>query len=197
MSELTLQELRVAHIGPVNLQVGAGEIVCLSGQSGSGKSLLLRAIADIIPHTGMVLLDRRSALSVPAPQWRRQVGLLPAENQWWYDHVHEHFLQQDTAMLTSLGFGEHSWQWQLANCSTGEKQRLALLRMLSRQPRCLLLDEPTASLDPENTARVESVILDYIGQYQTPVLWVSHSPEQIQRVASRHFKMVNGKLELQ
>ena len=57
MPELTLHNLCVAHVGPVNLQVKAGEIVCLSGASGSGKSLLLRAIADIIPHTGTVLLD--------------------------------------------------------------------------------------------------------------------------------------------
>ena len=195
MPELTLHNLCVAHVGPVNLQVKAGEIVCLSGASGSGKSLLLRAIADIIPHTGTVLLDAQEAANIPAPQWRRQVSLLPAENQWWQDLISEHFSRQDNAMLSSLGFAEPTWQWQVARCSTGEKQRLAMLRMLCNQPRCLLLDEPTASLDPDNTARVESLLREYITKHQTPVLWVSHSREQIQRMAQRHFILCDGKLE--
>jgi putative ABC transport system ATP-binding protein len=195
MPELTLQDLCVAHVGPVNLQAKAGEIVCLSGSSGSGKSLLLRAIADIIPHTGTILLDSQDAAKMPAPHWRKQVSLLPAENQWWQDQVSEHFPQQDNAMLAALGFDTATWQWQIARCSTGEKQRLALLRMLCNQPRCLLLDEPTASLDPENTARMESLLREYITRQQTPVLWVSHSREQIQRMASRHFILHAGKLE--
>lgn len=195
MPDLILQELSVNHIGPVNLQIKGGEIVCLSGASGSGKSLLLRAIADIIPHSGNVLLDEQVAAKTPAPQWRKQVSLLPAENQWWHDHIDEHFRQKDDVLLQALGFDVASWQWQVARCSTGEKQRLALLRLLCNQPRCLLLDEPTASLDPENTARVEAVITDYTRQEQVPVIWVSHSPEQIKRVAQRHFVMRDGKLE--
>ncbi|MBI1423723.1 MAG: ATP-binding cassette domain-containing protein [Gammaproteobacteria bacterium] len=194
MPELTLQDVCVAHVGPINLQLKAGEIVCLSGASGSGKSLLLRAVADIIPHTGMTTLDAAAADSMPAPRWRQQVGLLPAENQWWLDDIGEHFPRQDTALLMGLGFSEASWQWQVARCSTGEKQRLALLRLLCNQPRCLLLDEPTASLDPENIARVEAVLRDYIAQHQAPVLWVSHAPDQIQRVATRHYRLQDGKL---
>ncbi len=195
MPELILQELCVAHVGPVNLQVRAGEVVCISGQSGAGKSLLLRAIADIIPHTGILMLDSQAASSMSAPLWRRQVGLLPAENQWWHDHVQEHFVQRDTAMLNALGFNDATWQWQLAHCSTGEKQRLALLRLLSNQPRCLLLDEPTASLDPDSTVRVEAILKDYIQQQHTPVIWVSHALDQIKRVASRHFVLRDGGLE--
>ncbi|MEJ2360975.1 MAG: ATP-binding cassette domain-containing protein [Gammaproteobacteria bacterium] len=195
MPELTLQQLRVAHVGPVDLHIKASEIVCLSGASGSGKSLLLRAIADIIPHSGQVLLDAQPAQTMTAPHWRKQVGLLPAENQWWQDHVGEHYQNQDNDLLTSLGFDESTWQWQIANCSTGEKQRLALLRLLANQPTCLLLDEPTASLDPDNTRRVEQVLREYIAARQTPVLWVSHSREQIQRMATRQFVMRDGKLE--
>lgn len=194
MPELILQQLCVAHVGPIDLQLKPGEIVCVSGASGSGKSLLLRAIADIIPHTGRAMLDKVPADKMPAPQWRKQVGLLPAENQWWHDHIQEHFSRQDNALLARLGFDASSWQWQVARCSTGEKQRLALLRLLNGQPRCLLLDEPTASLDPENTERVESVLRDYIVSQQAPVLWVSHSRDQIQRMATRHFMLREGKL---
>lgn len=194
MPELTLQEVHVAHVGPVDLHINAGEIVCLSGASGSGKSLLLRAVADIIPHLGRVLLDAQPAQSILAPLWRKQVGLLPAENQWWHEQVCEHFKRRDQALLTSLGFTEATWEWQLANCSSGEKQRLALLRLLENQPQCLLLDEPTASLDPENTERVEAVLRRYVDTRQAAVLWVSHSREQIQRVATRHFIMRDGQM---
>lgn len=195
MPDLILQALSVEHVGPIDLVIRAGEIVCLSGASGSGKSLLLRAIADLIPHGGQVALGEQVAAKLPAPQWRKQVGLLPAENQWWHDHIGEHFVQRDHTLLQAVGFAEQTWQWQVARCSTGEKQRLALLRLLCNQPRCLLLDEPTASLDPTNTARVEALILDYVRQQQVPVLWVSHSPEQIKRVAQRHFTLRDGKLE--
>jgi len=185
----------VAHVGPVNLEVAAAEIVCISGASGSGKSLLLRAVADIIPHQGQALLDAQAANSIAAPLWRRQVSLLPAENQWWHDTIHEHFESRDNGLLSALGFSDSTWDWELARCSSGEKQRLALLRQLSREPRCLLLDEPTASLDPENIERVETVLRDYIEARQSPVLWVSHSREQIRRMAARHFIVRNGKLE--
>lgn len=195
MSELTLQDVCVAHVGPVSLQIKASEVVCISGASGIGKSLLLRAIADIIPHTGLILLDNVSATELPAPQWRKQVALLPAENQWWYDYIQEHFAQHDNALLAAFGFEPVTWEWQVARCSTGEKQRLALLRLLSHQPRCLLLDEPTASLDPENTERVEAVLRKYIATHQSPVLWVSHSRDQVSRMAQRHFVMQKGKLE--
>lgn len=184
----------MAHIGPVNLQVNPGEIVCVSGKSGIGKSLLLRAIADIIDHTGQVSLGQQVASAMPAPQWRRQVSLLPAENQWWLDNVYEHFASKDNVLLEQLGFDNSAWQWQLANCSTGEKQRLALLRLLVNKPQCLLLDEPTASLDPENIERVEAVLRQYAETHKAPVLWVSHSREQIERVAARHFIMCDGRL---
>lgn len=78
--------------------------------------------------------------------------------------------------------------------STGERQRLALLRLLSNRPEALLLDEPTAALDPKNVAAVETLVADYRREHQVPVLWVSHDPEQIARVANRHFRVEDGRL---
>jgi ABC-type multidrug transport system ATPase subunit len=77
----------------------------------------------------------------------------------------------------------------VAELSTGERQRLALLRLLTNQPRALLLDEPTASLDPESTVAMERLISDYRQQHQAAVLWVSHQPEQIKRVCVRHLRL--------
>lgn len=78
MPALVLHQLRTRHVGPIELTVAAGECVCLRGASGSGKSLLLRAIADLDPHQGEARLDARSCAATLPPEWRRQVALVMA-----------------------------------------------------------------------------------------------------------------------
>ena len=82
----------------------------------------------------------------------------------------------------------------MARCSTGERQRLALLRTLMRQPAALLLDEPTGNLDEDSTARVEALLDDYRRAHDAALLWVSHDPRQAARVAQRRFVLVDGRL---
>lgn len=178
-----------ATLGPWDLTVASGECVCLSGPSGSGKSLLLRAIADLDPHEGEVRLDASLCGDMPAPHWRRRVSLLPAESQWWYDRVGQHFGDYDSEYLALLGFDAEAMDWSVSRCSTGERQRLALLRVLALHPQALLLDEPTASLDPDNVKRVEQLITHYRQDKQAAVLWVSHDMAQIARVSERHLRM--------
>lgn len=167
----------------------------MSGPSGSGKSLLLRAITDLDAHQGEVMLEGQACASFAAPQWRRQVGLLPAESQWWYEQVGAHFPAIDEVQWRALGFAPEVAQWEVARCSTGERQRLALLRLLANRPRVLLLDEPTASLDPNSVRLVEALIQQYREQQQAAVLWVSHDPSQIARVASRQYRINAGRIE--
>lgn len=192
---MQLNALGTPAVPAVTLGIAAGECVCLSGPSGSGKSLLLRAITDLDPHEGEVMLEGQACANFSAPQWRRQVGLLPAESQWWYEQVGAHFSRIDESEWQALGFGPQVAQWQVARCSTGERQRLALLRLLANRPRVLLLDEPTASLDPTAVRQVEELIAQYRAQQQAAVLWVSHDPNQIARVASRHYRIAAGRLE--
>ena len=194
MATLKLENLQIEHVGPVNLTVNSGEIICLSGSSGAGKSLLLRAIADVLPHEGDAWLDEMQASQTSPPLWRKTVALLSAESQWWFDSVGEHFACKDEQLLHKLGFGTDTWNWLVARCSTGEKQRLALLRMLCNQPQALLLDEPTGSLDTKNTAVVESIINEYAHERQVPVIWVSHSEEQIKRLCHQHYIIEQGQL---
>ncbi|UCE90636.1 MAG: ATP-binding cassette domain-containing protein [Pseudomonadota bacterium] len=192
MHQLTIQNLFVRHIGPVDLAVEGGECVCISGPSGSGKSLLLRAVADLEAHRGQVALGDVRCDSIKAHLWRRQVGMLPAESQWWYAGVGEHFQATDGEWFKQLGFDNSVASWDVARCSTGEKQRLALLRLLCIRPKALLLDEPTASLDRNGVQRAEALIRSYRKEQQAPVIWVSHDPEQIRRVANRHY-VLEGK----
>ena len=68
---------------------------------------------------------------------------------------------------------------------TGEQQRLSLARAMSCRPDVMLLDEPTANLDPDNVRRVEALVTDYLITHGAAALWVSHDPGQAHRVASR------------
>lgn len=192
---MRLQGVSSHSVSITELEVAAGECVCLSGPSGAGKSLLLRAIADLDPHQGQVWLEGREARDFAPRDWRRLVGLLPAESQWWHESVGAHFNDVNEEQWRALGFSLDTQQWQVARCSTGERQRLALLRLLANRPRVLLLDEPTASLDPASVARVEALLAAYREERQAAVLWVSHDPSQIERIATRHLRLAAGNLE--
>jgi len=191
MSALSFKGLTTHIVGPLDLEIPAGRCVCLSGASGSGKSLTLRALADLDVHEGQVALNGDNATAFSGPEWRKRVGLLPAESRWWRDTVGEHFQEVDEKLLAKVGFGADVMQWEVNRLSTGERQRLALLRMLSNTPRVLLLDEPTASLDRENIQRTEELIGEYRKKNEAAVLWVSHDPVQISRICSRHVRIEN------
>ncbi len=194
---LQLDKLQRPAIGPVSLDVAAGECICVSGPSGAGKSQLLRAIADLDPHAGEVRLSGMSLESIEPPEWRRQVGLLPPESSWWLPRVADHFHTAVPLPLAEVGLDDAILEQPVARLSSGEKQRLALLRLLANQPRVLLLDEPTANLDPENTRLVEAMIAAYREAYRAAVIWVSHDRQQAARVCDRHYATVAGTLQLQ
>jgi ABC-type iron transport system FetAB ATPase subunit len=194
---LQIKNLRRLMIGPVSFTVAAGECLCLSGPSGAGKSLLLRAIADLDPHEGEVWLDGIPCEAIAPAQWRGRVGLLPPESSWWLPRASDHFHDGYPPPLESLGLDSGLLREPIARLSSGERQRLALLRLLVHAPRVLLLDEPTANLDPASARRVEALIADYRQARQAAVIWVSHDQEQIARVANRHVRVAGSALREQ
>lgn len=185
MSTLRLESLQLLDSAPFGLQVGEGECVAVSGPSGSGKTLLLRAIADLDPHSGRLWLGDQDHLSVLAPLWRRRVGLLPAESRWWSDRARHDVGEVVPGELERLGLGPDVLDRPLTQLSSGERQRLGLLRLLANRPEVLLLDEPTAHLDRIGTSSVEALLREYREQSGAAVLWVSHDTDQARRVASR------------
>jgi len=191
---LQIKDLSRTTFTPVTLDLQAGECLCIYGPSGSGKSQLLRAIAELDPSEGELRLDGVLSTDMTPAEWRRQVGLLPPESSWWFDTPAAHFHNGMPVALHRLGLDEETLAQPITRLSSGEKQRLALLRLLANQPRVLLLDEPTANLDPENVQRVEAVIEDYRRQRGAAVLWVSHDRQQAARVASRCLQIENGSI---
>src|SRR6478735_9286484 len=124
---LELLQLRRLHVGPIALQVRDGTCVAIEGRSGSGKSVLLRMIADLDPHEGDAALDSDACSRMPAPQWRRRVTYVAAASGWWHDRVAPHFddLERLRTQLPRVGLAADAGDWEIARLSTGERQRLA------------------------------------------------------------------------
>ncbi|MFE1571420.1 ABC transporter ATP-binding protein [Comamonas odontotermitis] len=189
---LSLRALQSPIAGPCTLDLQAGECLAIMGASGAGKSVLLRLIADLDPGSGQVLLNGQPRSQFSGPAWRQQVMYLAAEPAWWAESVMAHFPPDSQAQLlqlaAQLGLRHGFIDIPVAQLSTGERQRLALLRGLVRKPQVLLLDEPTAALDEDSILAVEQLLRSH-QQQGLSVVWVTHSHPQASRVASRCLRL--------
>lgn len=190
---LEVRDLRTSILQGASFTLSPAECIAVKGPSGAGKTLLLRAIADLDPNDGLVTLDGRDRSTIAAPEWRRLVGYVPAEPGWWAETAGDHLRewQAASAYLRNLGFSEEIRAWPIARMSTGERLRLALVRALIVRPKVLLLDEPTAALDDASKAAVESLISSRI-QTGLAVLWVTHDEAQAKRIARRRLVVEAG-----
>ncbi len=128
------------------------------------------------------------------PQWRRQVVYCAAESGWWHANVGAHFTTAPAPELAdALGLAPVMLSQELRLCSTGEKQRLSLLRALVLDSPVLLLDEPTGPLDPESVARVEALLKQRLKR-GTSIIVVTHDPAQGIRLSDQRFEMRDGRL---
>src|SRR6202047_3852933 len=88
---LQVRNLRTSILKPASFSLSAGEAVAVRGPSGAGKTLLLRAVADLDPNEGVVTLDGRDRSTIAGPEWRRLVGYVPAEPGSWAGTVGVYF----------------------------------------------------------------------------------------------------------
>ena len=99
---LVVRDLTRDGLAPASFTLDDGECIAVRGASGSGRTLLLRAIADLDPNEGVVTLDGAERMAMPAPEWRRKVTYMAAEPGWWADTVEQHFTDWTAAAAPSL-----------------------------------------------------------------------------------------------
>jgi ABC-type iron transport system FetAB ATPase subunit len=196
---LRIDQLKTAPLPPLTFSVAEGECLAVEGPSGSGKTRLLRAIADLDPAGGHVFLNGAERREMSGPDWRKRVRFCSAEPQWWTDTARQAFPSDKTAterlprLLLALGLATALLERPLSSLSTGERQRLAIIRSLIDEPAVLLLDEPVAALDLQSAALVaellrfqmlagRSVIITAHGD--SPVLRLAHTRLQLARPAA-------------
>ncbi len=192
---LSVRALSRPGLEPVSFELAPGECLAVRGGSGSGKSLLLRAIADLDPNHGQLSLGGRPREAMSGPEWRRLVTYVPAEPGWWAETVGGHFSAWSAAepLAAALGLPAECRDWPVSRLSTGERQRLALVRALVGRPRVLLLDEPTSGLDRATGAAAETLVAGHRAAGGA-ALWVTHDPAQAGRVASRVLAVEAGRV---
>lgn len=194
---LRVVSLQSRLAGPFDLALAAGECLAITGPSGSGKSLFLRMVADLDPNQGEVWLDGTERRALPAPAWRRKVVYCAAEPGWWHERVVDHFhgeaLASARALTSVLALAPALLNQQVVQLSTGERQRMALIRALILQSPVLLLDEPTGALDEDSTALVEHVLRERLAA-GTTIVMVTHSTAQAERLGLHHLRMKNRRL---
>jgi len=192
--------------------LAAGERVVISGPSGSGKSVFMRALALLDPIDGGHVLwhgDRIGRHAVP--RYRRSVAYVsqrPAlvegtvEDNLRYPYSLRAYRDArfDRGLAARLaaaaGRGEDFLGKRASDLSGGEAQVASLIRVLQLEPEVLLLDEPTASLDPESSHAIEALVTNWFDGNRSgrASIWVSHDPAQAERVGARQLTMRAGRL---
>jgi iron complex transport system ATP-binding protein len=142
------------RLGPLSLDLAEGELVCLVGPNGSGKTSLLHALAGIGAPSGRVEIDGTVVNAVPQAQRRRLVSYLPATRD-----IHWPLTARDVVALSGASQAQVEAairaleldalaRRRIDRLSTGERSRALIARALAPEPLLLLLDEPIANLDP-------------------------------------------------
>ncbi len=205
-----------AAVQDVDLRIEPGELLGVIGHTGSGKSTLIQHFnALLTPTRGQVLLDgadvnrdkqsRREArfrvgLCFQYPEYQlfeetvyKDISFGPANMQLPKDEI-------DRRVRTAaafVGLDESLLEKSPFDLSGGEKRRAAIAGVMAMEPEILVLDEPTAGLDPRGRERILDMILRYRRETGSTVVLVSHSMEDIARVATRALVMNRSRAVMQ
>jgi len=189
------------------LQIETGETFCLLGPTGAGKSTLLRLLSYLdLPSTGQIIFreQRLDHSAIPAALLRQIASVpqrpLPLLGTVRYNVQYglrvrrvDAIAARANLILDRFGLAPIADQ-DARSLSGGQLQLVAVARALVIEPDILLLDEPTAHLDPANVARVETIIREEQQRTGMTVVWASHNLFQARRVATRIALLLNGSI---
>ena len=182
----------VQALRQATLSVHAGERIALVGANGSGKSTLLRVLHGLIPPSGGQL-HRSTAHTHQAMLFQRPHMLRVALALWQRGTRGPVAKTRALQALEQVGLSPLA-QRNARTLSGGQQQRLAMARAWALQPDVLLLDEPTASLDPTAKREVEALVATFAAQPGMTLLFSSHNLGQVKRLASRVLYLEQGRV---
>ena len=178
-------------INGLDLTIMRGEFVALLGESGCGKTTLLRALAGLDPvQSGRVDVPRRPAVVF------QEHRLLPWETLWRNVSLglpEQGARDKAARALAEVGLGERLDDWP-RNLSGGQAQRVSLARALVQEPELLLLDEPFAALDALTRIRMQALVRQLIARHRPGVLLVTHDVDEALALADRALVMRSGRI---
>jgi len=200
----------------INLEIKDGEFIGLIGHTGSGKSTLVQHLNGLLkPSRGQIVVDgiNISAKGVKLKEIRQKVGLVfqYPEHQLFEETVLKDvsFGPQNLGLagaevekrvkkaleVVNLNYQEIKDQSPF-NLSGGQKRRVAIAGVLAMEPKYLVLDEPTAGLDPRGRDEILDQIRDLHRKLKITIILVSHSMDDVARLADRLIVMHKGQVEL-
>ena len=191
----------------VTMEVAAGEIVCLLGPSGSGKSSLLRCLNRLTePPAHTLFLDGQDITTIDVLTLRRRLGMVfqkpalfpgtVADNIAFGPGLDDRALtpEEIAALLAMADMPSAYARRSINELSGGEAQRVSIARALANQPDSLLLDEPTSALDPAARRHVRETICKLRQELGLTVIWVTHYMEEVMEVADRVYLLLDGRI---
>ena len=197
----------------VSMDIQEGELLGIIGHTGSGKSTLIQHLNGLLrPNEGRVLLDGKDIWENPKQirDVRFRVGMVfqYPEHQLFEDTIYKDIAFGPKNMGLSeeeidrrvrqaaayVGLDESLLEKSPFDLSGGEKRRAAIAGVMAMEPEVLILDEPTAGLDPRGREQVLAMIQDYRKTRNTTMLLVTHSMEDVARVADRILVMSEGRV---
>ena len=196
LHEIDVHYGRVPALVRATLSIHAGERVALIGANGSGKSTLLRVLHGLVPHAsgafvGKVPLRAQAMLFQRPHMLRMSVRNNVALALWLHGAPWRSAQREATAALGRVGLAALAGR-NARTLSGGQQQRMALARAWALKPAVLLLDEPTASLDPTAKRVVEALIAD--AAHGRTLVFASHNLGQVKRLASRVIYLEHGRV---
>jgi ABC-type iron transport system FetAB ATPase subunit len=191
-----------------SILVQSGEAVSVQGPSGSGKSTLVRTLATLTePDSGAVLLEGRDAREIAPTRFRTRVAFLAQQPAMFAGTVRDnleaglalHGKSLDEArareLVVAVGLDEGILAREARSLSGGEKQRVALARALANSPDALLLDEPTASLDPDSGERIVLLLRSLCAGGITLVM-VTHVDAHARALGGTRYRCERGRVSV-
>lgn len=213
---------RKVAVSDADFTIGGNSLTAIIGSTGSGKSTLIQMLNGLLkPTNGQVLYDE-VAIYTPGKETKEQkkkmrqlrckVGLVfqYPEYQLFDETVlkdvcfgpknqgctEEEAKEKALAALQAVGVDEELYEKSPFDLSGGEKRRVAIAGVLAMEPEVLILDEPTAGLDPKGKTEILNLIKHYQQEKETTVVMVSHSMEEVAEYADRVIAMHKSKIIL-